>query len=66
MNIHFPFQILGILFYGSFTTSDGRVRNLASLERTGDFNLDLDEDTGILEVSGHLGLAELNVRNLSA
>jgi hypothetical protein len=66
MNIYFLFQILGIIFYGSFDALGGKARNLATLVRTGDCNLDVNPDTGALVVSGNLGLSELHVSNLSA
>jgi len=66
MNIYSPFQILGITFYGGFDALGGIARNLATLVRTGDCNLDLNLVTGALVVSGELGLKEIHVSNLSA
>jgi hypothetical protein len=66
MNIYFPFQILGINFHGSFSALGGTARDLATLIRTGDCNIDIDDVNGILVVSGSLGLRELGVSNLSA
>jgi len=62
----FEQNILGITFHGNFDALDGKARNLATLVRTGDANLDVNPDTGALVVSGHLGLTELHVSNLSA
>ena len=53
-------------FWGSFDALDGSVRNLATLIRTGDCNIDIDDVNGILVVSGNLGLSELRVSHLSA
>ena len=66
MNIYFPFQVLGITVWGSFDALGGTARNLATLIRTGDCTLDIDDVNGILVVSGSLGLRDLNVSNLSA
>jgi hypothetical protein len=66
MNIYFPFKVLGITFHGSFDALDGTAGNLATLVRTGDCNIDIDDVNGILVVSGSLGLRELHVSNLSA
>ena len=66
MNIYFPFQVLGITFHGSFEALDGTAGNLATLIRTEDCNIDIDDVNGILVVSGNLGLRELRVSNLSA
>jgi hypothetical protein len=66
MNIYLPFQVLGITFYGGFDALYGTARNLASLIRTGDCTVDIDDVNGILVVSGNLGLRELRVSNLSA
>ena len=63
MNIYIAFQILGIIFYGSFDALGGTARNLATLSRTGDSNIDINPNTGALVVSGHLGLRELRVSN---
>jgi len=66
MNIYIPFQILGIIFHGSFDALGGVARDLSTLNRTGDANLDINPDTGAIVVSGHLGLGLLHVSNLSA
>ena len=66
MNIYFPFQVLGITFQGSFEALDGTAGNLATLIRTGDCTVDIDDVNGILVVTGSLGLRELRVSNLSA
>jgi hypothetical protein len=66
MNVHFLFQILGIVFHGSFDALDGRARNLATLVRTGDATLDVNPNNGALVVAVHLGLTEIHVSNLSA
>jgi hypothetical protein len=65
MHTYFPFQILGIPLWAYFDAEGGVVRNLGSLIRTGDCNLDLDPETGALIVSGHLGLSVLHVSNFS-
>jgi hypothetical protein len=61
MSIYCPFQILWITWHGRFGTSDGKARDLASVTRTGDISLDLDDSTGALTVFGSLGLSELDV-----
>ena len=65
MNTYFPFQILGIVFHGSFDALGGTARNLATLIRTGDCTLDINS-AGAVVVSGHLGLTVIHVSNLSA
>jgi hypothetical protein len=65
MNTYFPFQVLGITFHGSFDALGGTAGNLATLVRTGDCTVDIDNANGILVVSGNLGLTELFVSNLS-
>jgi hypothetical protein len=66
MNTYFPLQILGLIIYGSFDALGGTARDLATLIRTGDCNLDINPDTGALVVSGHLGLELIHVSNLSS
>jgi len=57
----FSQDILGITFYGGFDALGGIARNLATLVRTGDCNLDLNLVTGALVVSGELGLKEIHL-----
>jgi hypothetical protein len=63
MNKYFPFQILGLILHGSFGAFGGTARNLATLVRTGDCTLDVNE-AGALVISGHLGLTIIHVSNL--
>jgi len=65
MNTYFPFQVLGIIFHGSFAALDGIARNLATLVRTGDCTLEINS-AGSIVVAGHLGLEVIHVSKLSA
>jgi hypothetical protein len=61
MTSYCPFQILWVTWHGRFWTSEGSARNLATVRRTGDISLSLNQETGAITVFGSVGLAELSV-----
>lgn len=56
----FEQNILGLIIHGSFAALGGTARDLSTINRTGDCNLDISS-TGALVVSGYLGLGVLHL-----